>query len=389
MKNIYSLISSFCLVFSLTGNAQSFKTSKIIADKASKQPLGYVNVYNEKDNSVSNADGVFVFVSSKDEINFSFIGYNTLTATFEAIAKQDTIFMDAKALELKEVVITNITPFMKKVYDKMNENILSNYSIDFFLRNVLKKDDSIIKLQDIYGKRGYYKSQKTENIVDLLNMRKTSILERKNPNLNFPDFNEFLRPPFPILEKNNFIEQDYNDKNYKKISFEGNVKDESGQILKGYFIINRKDYAMVEYFISAYDNPEIGPYHKIPFIGTEYRTTKYERLIKLNKDKHTGKYYLNQSKLDAQVEVLADKRNEKTFYYNLVMDYFTTTAPTNEPVNSNFSVDKDIFKAKFDYSADFWDNQNQLPLTQELKNFLKRVAANEDKKKEYEVIGNF
>jgi CarboxypepD_reg-like domain len=389
MKNICFAIL-YCLTFSLAGNAQSFKTSKIIIDKASKQPLAYVNVYNDKDNSVSNADGVFVFVSSKNEINFSFIGYNTLTTTFEAVAKQDTIFMDAKSLELKEVVISNITPFMKKVYDSMNENILSNYTIDFFLRNVLKKDDSIIKLQDIYGKKEKLAiaNPKKDTKIEVLNMRKTGILEKHTPDLNFPDFNEFLTPPVLALDKCNFTDEDYNDIAYKKISFQAKEKDGWGQTWNGYFIVNRKDYAVVEYFISAYDNPEVVPYKKT-FLGTRYRTAKYQRLIKVNKDKNTGKYYLNQSRLDAQVEGFADKRIGKAILYNLTMDYFTTAAPTNEPVNANFSVDKDIFKAKFDYSADFWDNQNQLPLTQELKNFLKRVAANKDKKKEYEVIGNF
>ena len=54
-----------------------------------------------------------------------------------------------------------------------------------------------------------------------------------------------------------------------------------------------------------------------------------------------------------------------------------------------FEVDKDLFKAKFIYSADFWKSQNQLPLTKELDTFLKLVADKKDKTKEYEVTGNF
>jgi hypothetical protein len=71
------------------------------------------------------------------------------------------------------------------------------------------------------------------------------------------------------------------------------------------------------------------------------------------------------------------------------MDYFTTNNVFNEKIHPNFSVAKDIFKANFPYSVDFWDNQNQLPLTSELKVFLKKVEENKNKKKEYEIIGNF
>ena len=89
------------------------------------------------------------------------------------------------------------------------------------------------------------------------------------------------------------------------------------------------------------------------------------------------------------MEVLKGKRIDKTFYFDLKMDYFTTNVSIDEKVKSNFDVDKDIFKAKFPYSADFWNNQNQLPLTTELKEFLKRVSENKDKKEEFEIIGNF
>ena len=111
--------------------------------------------------------------------------------------------------------------------------------------------------------------------------------------------------------------------------------------------------------------------------------------MRFKKNSALNKYYLNLSKLTAQVEVVADKKSEETFSYHLTMDYFTTNTITNEKVEPNFAVDKDVFKAKFPYSADFCDNQKQLPLTNELKVFLKRVSENKDKKKEFEIIGNF
>lgn len=388
MKNILLIILSN-FVFSYVCNSQSLKVAKIIIDKTTKLPIENVSIFNNKDNSSSNSDGLFVFVSNKDEINFNLLGYNPIKTTFEEIEKKDTLFMEAKSFELKEVVITNLEPFMKIVYDKMQENILSSYTSNFFLRNVLKNNDSIFKLQDIYGKKAKLSNQKKDTEIEVLNMRKSGLLEKKIPDLKFPDFNEFLNPPIPVQDKCTFIEEEYIDNDYRKISFEAKEKDDWGQTAKGYFIICRKDFAMVEYFISMYDAPEEGLFYKLLLYGTQYRTTKYERLVKLLKDATTGKYYFNQSKLNVQLEVLADKRIKKTFYYNLTMDYFSTNNPTNEKINSNFPIDKDIFKAKFPYSANFWNNQNQLPLTNELNFFLKKVSENKDKKKEFEIIGNF
>jgi hypothetical protein len=221
-------------------------------------------------------------------------------------------------------------------------------------------------------------------------MRKTSFFKKKNQiDFAFPDFTEFFGGFYPAVDQNIFTQVDYNEVDYRKILFEAKEKNVWGQISKGYLIINKNDYAIVEFFVSIYDNPEELPFKKFTLSSTKYRTTRYEKLIKFGKNATLKKYYLNLSKLNAQVEVLADKKGEESFNYNLTMDYFTTNSVTNEKVESNFAIDKDVFKAKFPYSADFWKNQNQLPLTNELKDFLKRVSENKDKKKEFEIIGNF
>lgn len=389
MKNLF--FAHFCILFfSIVGNSQNFKISKIIVDKTTKSPIENVSIYNDKDNSITNQEGLFVFVSSKNEINFNLLGYNSIKTSFELIEKQDTIFMESKAFELKEVVVTNLEPFIKKVYDKMADNYIPNYTSNFFLRNVLKKDSSIVVLQDIHAKRGKKGAPKNHSEIEVLNMRKTSFFEKKNQiDFAFPDFNEFFGGFYPSLDQNVFTQVDYNDADYRKFLFEAKQKNVWGQISKGYLIINRNDYAIVEFFVSMYDNPEELPFKKFTLSSTQYRTTRYEQHVRYNKNSTLNKYYLSLSKLNAQVEVLADKKSEDTFYFNLTMDYFTTNSISNEKVESNFAVDKDVFKAKFPYSADFWNNQNQLPLTNELKDFLKRVSENKDKKKEFEIIGNF
>jgi hypothetical protein len=389
MKNNY--VALFCIFFISTfGNSQNFKISKIIVDKTTKLPLENISIYNDKDNSTTNQEGLFVFVSDNNEINFNLLGYNLLKTTFDAIKQQDTIFLQSKAFELKEIVVANLEPFIKKVYDKMGENYISNYTSNFFLRNVLKKDNSIVVLQDINAKRGKNANPKNSNEIEVLNMRKTSFFEKKNQiDFRFPDLDEFFSAIWPALGKNIFTEENYNDTDFRKILFEAKEKNFDGQISKGYFVINRKDYAVIEFFITMRDNPETVPYNKFTLSKVQYKTIKYERFVRFSKNKDLNKYYLHLSKLKATVEVVASTKEENTFNFDLNMDYFTTASITTEKVEPNFATDKDVFKAKFPYSAEFWSSQNQLLLTSELKDFLKRVSENKDKKKEFEIIGNF
>lgn len=384
-------LSLFLVIFiCFSVQSQSLRTGNIIVDKSTKLPLGNVNIFNDSDNSATNEDGLFSFVSNNNEINFNLLGYVPIKTTFEEIKKQDTIFMESKVFELKEVVVGNLEPFMKKVYDKMGENSIPNYISNFFLRNVLKIDNTIVKLQDLYGKRNKNNTDKKSTKIEILNMRKISLFEKKyRVELKFPDFNELFTTTVPLRDKCTFKEVVYNDNNYKKIEFEANEKDGWGQTMKGYFIINRNDYAIIELKIAMMDNPEVVPYRKVMLSGIQNRTIKYNRLMQFNKSESFNKYYLSNARLEAELEVLGDKKIEKTFYYKLVMNYFSTNSPTTESINSNFPEDKDIFKAKFPYSENFWNNQNQLPLTNELKDFLNRVSENKEKKKEFEVIGNF
>lgn len=378
-----------CFLVGSSAISQSSQVKGVVVDKSTKLPIENVVIFNERDNSITNSEGAFVFVSTKNQINFNLLGYNEIATTFDALVNRDTIFMDSKAMELKEVVIINADSFMKKVFDKMNVNLLKDYTTDFFLRNVLKKDSTIVSLQDVYGKRSRSNDNKDINSIELLNMRKISLLERKKASLKFPDFKEFFNSPFPTLEGNYFKEEDFNHKEYKKISFLGKQKNEWGQSVKGYFIINSIDYAIIEYSIEMIDVYDSAPFKRALVIGPLHRTSKYNRLYRYSKDNTQNKYFLSGAKIEIGVEVLDDKKQEKGYFLNLSMDYFITSSISTEKVKSNFSIEKDIFEAKFPYSAEFWDNQNQLQLTLELKSFLNRVNENKAKKKEYEFIGNF
>jgi hypothetical protein len=390
MKHIIALQLFFICGFAY---GQNFQISKIAVDKNTHAPLENVIVFNNSDYSTTTAEGKFIFVSQNNEINLNLLGYNSIKSTFDKLQNgKDTIFMELKAFQLKEVVVNNgntIYTYMKKVYEKSKENELQNYTVSFFLRNVFKKDSVHILLQDIYARKNQNIKKRKNLIIELYNMRKTSVFEKQNKfSFTFPNFNDlFSNVVAPLLDICNFKEIPFNDSDFKKVLFVTKEKDDLGQIWKGYFIINRKDYAIVEYTLSIIDDPEKIPYKELK--SEKFRTIKWKKFVQFTKDQVSNKYYLSNLKLDNQVEILVNEIDAKPFNYDFTMDFFATNSPSSEEINSNFAVDKDIFRAEFPYSREFWINQNQLPLTTELEMFLQSVIEKKDQTKDYEIISNF
>lgn len=384
-------LMSFC------ASAQKIQTKKVVADKETKLPLDKVNIYNQKDNSLTNEEGAFSFVSDVDELNFSLIGYENLKVSFEEIKKADTIFLQSKMIELDEVVVGNEQAIMKKVYAKMKDNyILEPYNENFFLRCILKRNDEIARLQDIYGKVSRKSIFKTKTQpdnkceVEILNMRKVGISDKE-------DFIYFKFQSFEkLFDLNALISLALDDfeltqeKNiaadYLKISFVKKETNQMGQKTSGYFIINKSDYAIVETYFDFYDDPDKVPFQKDGKV--EYRTTRFKRTSNYKKNGSVNKYYLSNANSDVRVDLLENDKVKKA-YYDYSTRFFVTNSIIADKAISNLSMDKDIFKVKYPYSEQFWKNQNQLPLTNDLSNFFKKVSENKDNKKEFDIVGNF
>jgi len=387
----------FLLFLCLFANAQKKQITRVVADKMSKQPLEKVNVFNEKDNSLTNQEGVFSFISEVDELNFSLIGYKDIKIDFDGIKKLDTIFMQPLTIELDEVIVGNELSIIKKAYSKVKENYaLEPYNENFFLRFVLKRDAEIVRLQDVYGivsRNSIFKTNKQPDNkceVEILNMRKTNISEKKN--IEYFEFQSFEKmfdlnalitisiDKFELTQEKTALEE------YIKISFISKEESSIGQKMNGYFIINKDNYAIVETYFDFYSNTDKIPYQKDGKI--QFRTTNFKRTSNYKKSNLNGKYYLSNSNSDFSVEVKGKEKNDSGMY-DCSTVFFVTNSFTGEKAKANVSINKDIFKIKFPYSEQFWSRQNQLPLTTELKEFLKRVAENKDNKKNFEVIGNF
>ena len=396
MKDKIALLSLFFLV-GFYAEAQKVQTKKVVVDKVTKLPLEKVNVYNLKDNSITNEEGYFSFITDYNELNFSLIGYENLKLSFEEVNKRDTIFLQSKTIELEEVIVGGEMAIMKKVYAKMEENyILEPYNENFFLRCVLKRNDELVRLQDIYGKVSRKSIFKTKTQpdnkceVEILNMRKVGIKDKEDfIYFEFQSFEKLFDINAMIsikLEDFELTQEKNAANNFFKISFSKKIDNSVGQKTSGYFIINKEDYAIVETHFDLYDDGEKVPFQKKG--NVEYRTTIFKTTSNYRKSSSTNKYYLNNAKSDVRVELLGNEKVPKAFY-DYSTNFFVTNSFIAEKAKSNLSMDKDIFKVKYPYSEQFWKSQNQLPLTSDLNAFLKRVSENKDNKKEFEVVGNF
>ena len=384
------------LVIPAIGWAQIHQTAKVIADSETKLPIEYVNVYNDSDNTTSNADGSFTFRSIANQINISAVGYRPQSTTFDLINRSDTIFLATNNVDLDEVVITNITAIFNDVYRNLENNYpINTYNERFFLRCIVRKNNEVTRLQDVFGKiesSRLFKSQEISKIIykaEILNMRKVDLTEKSTVEyLSFYNM-EMLYSWFTAIFLNSddydFRNVAINDSTNHKIEFENTDEYRGKHPRKGYYLINKDDKALkeVRYSISF---PETEGYKYKNNI--KWRSTETNLVVNFLKDRKTSKYFISNAKLNTGTEVINKTTNQKDIYeveYNML----TTESFIKDKIKLNFSVEKDLFKADFPYSENFWKNQNQLLLTTELKEFLIKVYENKSKGSEYKITGNF
>ena len=118
MKRI--VLKFLFLVCFIPMQSQNLRLNKIVVDKTTRLPLENVIIFNNRDNSITNEDGLFVFVSDNNEINFSLLGYNSLKMAFGDLTLKDTIFMEPKAINLDEVIVSDAKSIIKKLSTKIS-----------------------------------------------------------------------------------------------------------------------------------------------------------------------------------------------------------------------------------------------------------------------------
>ena len=377
------LVCSQCVVAQHT-------TSKYLLDKDTKAPLRAATIHNANDYTITNDDGHFVFYSANDSVTIKMLGYETLKTTFKALSRtKDTLYLTPKPFQLDEVTLSNKN-ILQEAYNHASTNYpMEPFVEDFFLRCVLKRNGELVKIEDFSGriKRDKLLGVKKNFTFQLLNMRKFGIEKKgmRADDFDIPSLDDVFQWWSNILflnqENYHFSRPKTIDEQHQKIEYTPKNEDDYQKSI-GYFIINTNDYAIKERIYKT--NPKTIhkiPYTKKPFI--KYRTIDYYCKDKLEKDAKKDKYFIANAIVNAKVEGYV---GEERIVYDVSFELIVTHPFSDlSTFKANVNGKKELFKLEVPYNKEFWETQNQLPLTNEMRDFINKPHN----PKEFRVISNF
>lgn len=380
-KNIVSIVAFFLMIN--LGFSQ-YTCEGVVVDKVTKQPIEMVDVHNQKDYTSTNKQGQFYFSSKLDSITFRILGFEEFKTTFKEFPKNDTVFLTSKFVELDEVVLDKnyklkqLNKAVKTLYPK------KPYEESFFLRAVLKQDGKIIKIEDLVGKvkrKALFtdvegKVPKKNYKVEIKQIRKVGIEEKGWGSVDFTmhSFNELfhlMASVFASSKAYKYKEIPLQDNNFEKLSFE--PKNPKKEHLKGYYILNSKDNALIEAMLqNTFKDREFTKKR-----GIKYRTTFFKKRVNFKKSNISHKYFIDKARIDEAIEVFEKEGKRRVYEITYVLK--TQDNFNKHNVDSNVSVKKEIFSLKGRYNANFWTTQNYLKLTDEMRNFINELNTKESK----------
>lgn len=348
----------------------------IVLDESTKEPIEFVDVISNRNYTISNNDGQFEIEIDSNRIDFQMLGYEKISKKADNLKLSgDTILLKSKFVELDEVVVTNKT-FPLGDYIKIGGNYpFESFSEAFFLRMLLKKNDTIQKLQDISGlirrkqllATGEKPKPKNNVEVQITNMRRAV---RKEDEIYFEmwGFDQMdkmfssiaMSPKLYDFGKNTSLDKNLTKLTFKAKSLQHNLS------AYGHYVINSSDKAIQDFYLI--DPNPADSYEENSDV--KYRTIFFEMNINYKKDINDNQYYMDKAKINATVE-LFDKDNLKNepIIYNASYIWFGLNR-IDYTVKRNVSSSKDVFKLDFPYNDSFWKGQNILLLTDEMQSFL-------------------
>lgn len=260
---------------------------------------------------------------------------------------------------------------------------------DFFLRCILKRNGELVKIEDFSGriKRDKLLGAKKNFTFQLLNMRKFGIEKKgvRADDFNIPSLNDVFQWWSNILfldsKEYRFSFLKVIDETHQQVSH--TPKNEEDYIKGiGHFIISTDDYAVKERIYKI--NPKV--VDKIPYTKkffTKYRTTDFYLREKCEKDVAKSKYFIANGLYTEKIE---GYNNDERIVYDVSFELIVTHPFSDlNTFKANVNGKKELFKLDVPYNKEFWETQNQLPLTNEMRDFINKPHN----PKEYRVISNF
>ena len=386
-KNIIAVLTYITLIpLSFSQNT----LSKYLVDKETKAPLKSATIHNANDYTVTNDDGHFVFYSTNDSVTIKMLGYETLKTTFKALSRtKDTLYLIPKPFQLDEVTLSN-----KNILQEAYNHATINYPMepfveDFFLRCILKRNGELVKIEDFSGriKRDKLLGAEKNFTFQLLNMRKFGIEKKgiRADDFDIPSLNDVFQWWSNILfldsKEYRFSFLKVIDETHQQVSH--TPKNEEDYIKGiGHFIISTDDYAVKERIYKI--NPKV--VDKIPYTKkffTKYRTTDFYLREKCEKDVAKSKYFIANGLYTEKIE---GYNNDERIVYDVSFELIVNHPFSDlNTFKANVNGKKELFKLEVPHNKEFWETQNQLPLTNEMRDFINKPHN----PKEYRVISNF
>lgn len=148
IKKHYYLLFGFLMSITPTLLAQNL--SATILDSISKEPIPYATVLLNNKGVITNEEGKFSFIldgniQETDSLMISCIGYESVAKPLLAFSS-GTILLSPKAIELREVIVSNKNYTADEIMDFVVDNLEKNYSSDFTKKKLFYRNSSFNRM---------------------------------------------------------------------------------------------------------------------------------------------------------------------------------------------------------------------------------------------------
>ncbi len=135
-------LSVFFIFMVTTANAQNL--GAVVVDSISKKPVPYATVQLNNRGLITNEEGRFKFsldenIKETDSLFISSIGYQSIGKPLSEFT-DSVILLRPKAIELKEVIVSNKEYTSREIIEKVEDNLGKNYRTDFTRKRLFLRE---------------------------------------------------------------------------------------------------------------------------------------------------------------------------------------------------------------------------------------------------------
>lgn len=371
MKTLFFLVLILCNIFKIS----SQNNKKIILDSEEKTPVPYATIKSINSYAISNENGEFSIENLSGILNIQSLGYQNLEINFENLLNKDTIYMKPFVYQLDEVALTNDDKFQKMIRTILSDYALEPHQESFFLRATIKKNNEFYKIIDFSGNLekqtlfGTSKKPMPKNnyTIHIENIRKVGI-ENRYIDIKLLDFNNFLTQIASIYLSPKIYNISYqisDNKNYSKVIL--TPEDDKTTFTNGFYTLNDDNTFNEVEMIYENKNATFENVKDIKFRTIYFKcNTSFLRNIK------TNKLQLNKAILKSISEVYTKDSLKDIFEVSYI--FYAKPIDTIN-LKNNVNLKKDIFDLNFNYDEVYWKNQEILPLTNDMQEFINKVNS--------------